>query len=146
MLWGSNIILEVGDMLSRSPLARVKVLLSSKTEFKFSIQIESTGPSSTNQQCSPEMLFTKVKTEINGCWYECEFYVVDGGGKRWGGKIFKPSWTAFPESFPSIKSVCNCYLLLYGFKYILVDVRQYLSSFWVIFSTERRRFHLSNHL
>lgn len=49
MFSGSKMILHVGDILSRSPLANVSVLLSSKTEFKFSIQILSTGPSSTNQ-------------------------------------------------------------------------------------------------
>lgn len=53
MLWGSKMILQLGAMGIRSPLARVRVLLSSSTEFKFSIQIASTGPSSTNQMCSP---------------------------------------------------------------------------------------------
>eukprot|EP00659_Diplonema_papillatum_P019139 gene19138-biopygen19404 len=36
-------------MLSRSPLARVSSLLSSRTVFRFSIQIASTGPSQTSQ-------------------------------------------------------------------------------------------------
>lgn len=36
-----------------SPFARVKVLLSSRTEFRFSIQIASTGPSRTIQTFSP---------------------------------------------------------------------------------------------
>lgn len=49
---GSNIILQVGDIFKRSPFASVNVLLSSKTEFKFSIQILSTGPSSTSQTYS----------------------------------------------------------------------------------------------
>ena len=53
MLWGSKIILQVGAMESLSPLARVKVLLSSSTEFRFSIQMLSTGPSNTSQTCSP---------------------------------------------------------------------------------------------
>ena len=53
MLWGSKIILQLGAMGILSPLAKVKVLLSSRTEFKFSIQIASTGPSSTSQTCSP---------------------------------------------------------------------------------------------
>ena len=38
-----------------SPLASVSVLLSSSTEFKFSIQMASTGPSNTSQMCSPEV-------------------------------------------------------------------------------------------
>ena len=53
ILWGSNIILQFGAIGIRSPLAKVKVLLSSRTEFKFSIQMASTGPSSTSQTCSP---------------------------------------------------------------------------------------------
>jgi len=62
MLWGSKIILQVGAMESLSPLARVKVLLSSSTEFRFSIQILSTGPSNTSQTCSPT---TKHKILFN---------------------------------------------------------------------------------
>ena len=54
ILCGSKMILHSGAMGIRSPLAKVKVLLSSRTEFKFSIQMASTGPSSTNQTCSPE--------------------------------------------------------------------------------------------
>ena len=53
MLCTSKMILQLGAMGMRSPLARVKVLLSSSTEFRFSIQIASTGPSSTSQMCSP---------------------------------------------------------------------------------------------
>lgn len=53
MLCGSKIILQVGDIDKRSPLANVNVLLSSKTEFRFSIQILSTGPSRTSHICSP---------------------------------------------------------------------------------------------
>lgn len=51
---GSNITLHVAAIGNRSPFANVSVLLSSKTEFRFSIQILSTGPSSTSQMCSPE--------------------------------------------------------------------------------------------
>ncbi len=54
MLCGSNTILQEGDIGIRSPFAKVKVLLSSKTEFRFSIQIASTGPSRTIQILSPE--------------------------------------------------------------------------------------------
>lgn len=54
MLWGSKTILQFGAMGIRSPLARVRVLLSSKTEFRFSIQMASTGPSRTIQMCSPK--------------------------------------------------------------------------------------------
>jgi hypothetical protein len=53
MLCGSKIILQLGAMRILSPLAKVKVLLSSKTEFKFSIQIASTGPSRTSHIFSP---------------------------------------------------------------------------------------------
>lgn len=53
MLWGSKIILQLGDIGMRSPLAKVRVLLSSRTEFRFSIHIASTGPSKTIQICSP---------------------------------------------------------------------------------------------
>ena len=52
-LWGSNMILQFGAIGIRSPFARVKVLLSSNTELRFSIQRVSTGPSRTNQMCSP---------------------------------------------------------------------------------------------
>lgn len=55
ILCGSKIILHVGDMVKRSPLANVSVLLSSSTELRFSIQILSTGPSNTNQMCSPKI-------------------------------------------------------------------------------------------
>eukprot|EP00982_Pelagococcus_subviridis_P017012 31507-Pelagococcus_subviridis.AAC.2 len=44
---GSNIAFIVPDICTRSPLASVRTLLSSSTVFKFSIQIASTGPSST---------------------------------------------------------------------------------------------------
>lgn len=53
MLCTSNTSLQQGDMVIRSPLARVRVLLSSRTEFKFSIQMASTGPSRTIQMFSP---------------------------------------------------------------------------------------------
>ncbi|RUS85039.1 hypothetical protein EGW08_007176, partial [Elysia chlorotica] len=53
MLCGSKMILQLGAMGIRSPLAKVKVLLSSRTELRFSIQMASTGPSSTSQTCSP---------------------------------------------------------------------------------------------
>ncbi|KAK2185975.1 hypothetical protein NP493_215g01007 [Ridgeia piscesae] len=52
-LWGSKMTLQFGDIGIRSPLAKVKVLLSSSTELRFSIQMASTGPSSTSQMCSP---------------------------------------------------------------------------------------------
>lgn len=47
ILEGSKIILVLGFIGIRSPFARVSVLLSSRTEFKFSIHIASTGPSKT---------------------------------------------------------------------------------------------------
>lgn len=47
-LSGSKTNLQFAAITIRSPLARVKVLLSSNTEFKFSIHTASTGPSSTN--------------------------------------------------------------------------------------------------
>lgn len=54
MLCGSKTTLQLGAMGIRSPLASVSVLLSSKTEFRFSIQMASTGPSRTIQMFSPE--------------------------------------------------------------------------------------------
>lgn len=51
-LSGSKQSLALGAMTIRSPFAKVSVLLSSKTEFKFSIQTASTGPSNTIQQYS----------------------------------------------------------------------------------------------
>ncbi len=54
MLCGSKATLQLGAMGIRSPLASVSVLLSSKTEFRFSIQMASTGPSRTIQMFSPE--------------------------------------------------------------------------------------------
>lgn len=54
MLCGSKTILQLGAMGMRSPLASVSVRLSSSTEFRFSIQMASTGPSNTIQTCSPE--------------------------------------------------------------------------------------------
>ena len=53
MLCTSKMILHVADIGIRSPLASVRVLLSSNTELRFSIQMASTGPSRTNQICSP---------------------------------------------------------------------------------------------
>lgn len=53
MLWGSNTTLQFGAIGIRSPLAKVSVLLSSNTLFRFSIQIASTGPSKTIHICSP---------------------------------------------------------------------------------------------
>lgn len=53
MFAGSKMTLQHGDIGIRSPLARVRVLLSSRTEFRFSIQMASTGPSRTSQMCSP---------------------------------------------------------------------------------------------
>ena len=53
MLCGSNTTLHCGDIGMRSPLAKVSVLLSSNTLFRFSIHMASTGPSRTIQMCSP---------------------------------------------------------------------------------------------
>lgn len=53
MLCTSNSSLQLGAMGMRSPLARVSVLLSSNTEFKFSIQMASTGPSKMRKMFSP---------------------------------------------------------------------------------------------
>ena len=53
MLCGSKRILQQGAIGIRSPFASVNVLLSSSTELRFSIQMASTGPSSTIQTCSP---------------------------------------------------------------------------------------------
>lgn len=53
MLCGSKTTLQLGAMGMRSPLASVKVLLSSRTELRFSIQMASTGPSRTIQMFSP---------------------------------------------------------------------------------------------
>jgi hypothetical protein len=49
ILCGSNTTLQRGAIGIRSPLAKVNVLLSSSTLLRFSIQIASTGPSSTIQ-------------------------------------------------------------------------------------------------
>lgn len=51
-LSGSKRSLQLGAIVIRSPLARVRVLLSSKTEFKFSIHTASTGPSRTSHVLS----------------------------------------------------------------------------------------------
>ena len=51
---GSKTTLHVEDIGILSPLASVRVLLSSSTEFKFSIQMASTGPSNISQTCSPK--------------------------------------------------------------------------------------------
>ena len=53
MLCTSNRILQFGAIGIRSPLANVRVLLSSSTEFKFSIHTASTGPSRMIHTCSP---------------------------------------------------------------------------------------------
>lgn len=58
MLCTSNTSLQVGDMVIRSPLASVSVLLSSSTELRFSIHMASTGPSSTIHINSPKHLKT----------------------------------------------------------------------------------------
>ena len=54
MLCTSKRILQFAAIGIRSPLASVNVLLSSNTEFKFSIQIASTGPSSISHTWSAE--------------------------------------------------------------------------------------------
>lgn len=64
MLWGSKMILQVGAMESLSPLANVRVLLSSNTELRFSIQILSTGPSNTSQTCSPTTDHMKISNSV----------------------------------------------------------------------------------
>lgn len=53
MLCGSKTTLQLGAIGMRSPLASVRVLLSSRTELRFSIQMASTGPSRTIQMFSP---------------------------------------------------------------------------------------------
>lgn len=71
MLCGSNTTLQLGAIGIRSPFASVRVLLSSKTEFRFSIQMASTGPSSTIQMCSPvreKKVFVYMITKMR--WYE----------------------------------------------------------------------------
>ena len=60
-LCGSKMTLQLGAIGMRSPFARVKVLLSSSTELRFSIQMASTGPSSTSQICSPGQKYSKVR-------------------------------------------------------------------------------------
>ncbi len=50
---GSKMSLQLTIMGNLSPLAKVRVLLSSSTELRFSIQSGSTGPSKTSQICSP---------------------------------------------------------------------------------------------
>lgn len=57
MLCGSNTTLQLGAIGILSPFARVRVLLSSKTELRFSIQMASTGPSRTIHMCSPCEMF-----------------------------------------------------------------------------------------
>lgn len=61
MLWGSKTTLQLGAMGIRSPFAKVRVLLSSNTLLRFSIQIASTGPSNTIQICSPYELKDKME-------------------------------------------------------------------------------------
>ena len=48
----------------RSPLARVSVLLSSRTLLRFSIQIASTGPSNTIQMRSPKEYNKSINQSI----------------------------------------------------------------------------------
>ena len=64
MLCTSNTTLAVGDIGIRSPLARVRVLLSSNTELRFSIQMASTGPSRTIHVCSPVVEKLPMHLEI----------------------------------------------------------------------------------
>ena len=54
---GSKMSLTVGGRLSLSPLASVRILESSRTELRFSIQFGSTGPSRTIQKFSPALPF-----------------------------------------------------------------------------------------
>ena len=58
-------ILHCGDMGIRSPLARVRVLLSSNTLLRFSIQMASTGPSNTIQIRSPEEEQARFDVSVN---------------------------------------------------------------------------------
>lgn len=66
MLCGSKTTLQFGAMGIRSPFASVRVLLSSKTEFRFSIQMASTGPSRTIQMFSPERKKTMYFVCLHG--------------------------------------------------------------------------------
>lgn len=59
-LSGSKQSLALGAITILSPFAKVRVLLSSKTEFKFSIHTASTGPSNTIQQYSLEFSCNNV--------------------------------------------------------------------------------------
>ena len=79
MLWGSKRILQFGAMGIRSPLARVRVLLSSSTEFRFSIQMASTGPSiisqinspvKNTQICHPQVNKLDVKLQCKQIYYD----------------------------------------------------------------------------
>jgi hypothetical protein len=80
MLCTSNRILHEGAIGIRSPLARVSVLLSSSTEFRFSIQIASTGPSKISHTWSPKsqnnVIMSTCITTIKGC-------VTQKNGWKW---------------------------------------------------------------
>ncbi len=66
MSCGSKMSLQLTIMGSLSPLASVSVLLSSSTEFRFSIHSGSTGPSKTSQMCSP-FLACVAGEELGSC-------------------------------------------------------------------------------
>ena len=72
-------ILQFGAMGMRSPFARVSVLLSSSTEFRFSIQMASTGPSiisqinspvKNTQICHPQVNKLDVKLQCKQIYYD----------------------------------------------------------------------------
>lgn len=78
MLWTSNNSLHVGDIGIRSPFARVRVLLSSKTEFRFSIQIASTGPSKTRNTFSPGKLIKRYLVHMTMLTEQEHKFTKDG--------------------------------------------------------------------
>lgn len=63
-LSGSKTSLLLAAIIMRSPFAKVRVLLSSKTEFKFSIQTASTGPSKTIHKLSVFLICVERRQSV----------------------------------------------------------------------------------
>ena len=99
MLCTSKMILQFGAMEIRSPFAKVKVLLSSSTELRFSIQMASTGPSSTSHTCSP--WWQENANLCHVCYRECMIFI--------GELIWSSLWFYIQDSNSQIFVSQNTY-------------------------------------
>lgn len=110
-------ILQLDAIDSRSPFANVRVLLSSRTEFKFSIQMLSTGPSKTNQTCSSELEMIILFYCLNAGIEECLLGFIF--------KVFLHKAENIPsvQSFVATSNLPNICAAVIAFGFILISLK-----------------------